>query len=385
MTSLLDLNDDQREAVAQAVAVIKQEIEPNAAHIDRNEEFPEETIRGLGKHGLLGMPFPPKYGGTGLDLITYCSVLEEMGKVCASTASTVDAHTTMVGLSILQFGSDEQREKYLPQLASGATLGAFALTEPNAGSDVAGIETSAVKDGDHYVLNGRKSLIANANHADLFVVAAKTAPDRGMMGISAFIIEKGTEGFRPSGKREKTLGVKGTDLGELVFEKAHVPAGNLLGRANFGLKILHETLVTDRITTASIAVGLAEGARRHAVAYSKVREQSGKAISQFQSVKNLLADMEVGITAARLLVREAATLKQHGDDATRAASVAKLFASETATRVTKDAVQVLGGVGYTQDYPVERLFRDAKYTEIVDGTSELQRIIIADEVIRRHS
>jgi alkylation response protein AidB-like acyl-CoA dehydrogenase len=385
MTSLLDLNDGQREAVARAVEVIKQEIEPNAADIDRNEEFPESTIRGLGKHGLLGMPIPSEHGGAGLDLITYCSVLEEMGKVCASTASTVDAHTTMVGLSILHFGSDEQREKYLPRLASGELLGAFALTEPNAGSDVAGIETLAVKENDRYVLNGRKSLIANANHADLFVVAAKTAPDRGMMGISVFMIEKGTEGFRSSGKREKTLGVKGTDLGDLLLENAVVPTENLLGRENFGLKILHETLVTDRITTASIAVGLAEGARGHAVAYSKQREQSGKTISQFQSVKNLLADMDVGITAARLLVREAATLKQHSGDATRAASVAKLFASETAMRVTKDAIQVLGGVGYTQDYPVERLFRDAKYTEIVDGTSEIQRIIIADEVIRRHS
>jgi len=385
MTSLLDLNDGQREAVARAVEVIKQEIEPNAADIDRNEEFPESTIRGLGKHGLLGMPLPSEHGGAGLDLITYCSVLEEMGKVCASTASTVDAHTTMVGLSILHFGADEQREKYLPRLASGELLGAFALTEPTAGSDVAGIETVAVKQGDRYVLNGRKSLIANANHADLFVVAAKTAPDRGMMGISVFIIEKGTEGFRSSGKRERTLGVKGTDLGELLLENAVVPAENLLGRENFGLKILHETLVTDRITTASIAVGLAEGARGHAVAYSKQREQAGKTISQFQSVKNLLADMDVGITAARLLVREAATLKQHNGDATRAASVAKLFASETAMRVTKDAIQVLGGVGYTQDFPVERLFRDAKYTEIVDGTSEIQRIIIADEVIRRHS
>jgi len=385
MTSLLDLNDGQREAIARAVEVIKQEIEPNAADIDRNEEFPESTIRGLGKHGLLGMPLPSEHGGAGLDLITYCSVLEEMGKVCASTASTVDAHTTMVGLSILHFGADEQREKYLPRLASGELLGAFALTEPTAGSDVAGIETVAVKQGDRYVLNGRKSLIANANHADLFVVAAKTAPDRGMMGISVFMIEKGTEGFRSSGKRERTLGVKGTDLGELLLEDAVVPAENLLGRENFGLKILHETLVTDRITTASIAVGLAEGARGHAVAYSKQREQSGKAISQFQSVKNLLADMDVGITAARLLVREAATLKQHKGDATRAASVAKLFASETAMRVTKDAIQVLGGVGYTQDFPVERLFRDAKYTEIVDGTSEIQRIIIADEVIRRHS
>jgi alkylation response protein AidB-like acyl-CoA dehydrogenase len=291
----------------------------------------------------------------------------------------------MVGLSILRFGSDQQRDKYLPRLASGEALGAFALTEPTAGSDVAGIETLAVKDGDRYVLNGTKSLIANANHADVFVVAAKTAPDRGMMGMSVFIIDQGTEGFRPSGKREKTLGVKGTDLGELVFEDAVVPADNLLGRESFGLKVLHETLTTDRITTASIAVGLAEGARGHAVAYAKKREQSGKAISQFQSVKNMIADMEVGIAAARLLVREAATIKENGGDATRAASVAKLFASETAMRVTKDAIQIFGGVGYTQDYPVERLFRDAKYTEIVDGTSEIQRIIIADEVIRRHS
>jgi alkylation response protein AidB-like acyl-CoA dehydrogenase len=385
MTSLLQLDEVQREAVARAVEVIKREIEPNAAHIDRTEEFPESTIRGLGKQGLLGIPFPTENGGAGLDLITYCCILEEMGKVCASTASTVDAHTTMVGLSILRFGSDQQRDKYLPRLASGEALGAFALTEPTAGSDVAGIETLAVKDGDRYVLNGTKSLIANANHADVFVVAAKTAPDRGMMGMSVFIIDQGTEGFRPSGKREKTLGVKGTDLGELVFEDAVVPADNLLGRESFGLKVLHETLTTDRITTASIAVGLAEGARGHAVAYAKKREQSGKAISQFQSVKNMIADMEVGIAAARLLVREAATIKENGGDATRAASVAKLFASETAMRVTKDAIQIFGGVGYTQDYPVERLFRDAKYTEIVDGTSEIQRIIIADEVIRRHS
>jgi alkylation response protein AidB-like acyl-CoA dehydrogenase len=385
MTSLLQLDEVQREAVARAIEVIKREIEPNAAHIDRTEEFPESTIRGLGKQGLLGIPFPTENGGAGLDLITYCCILEEMGKVCASTASTVDAHTTMVGLSILRFGSDQQRDKYLPRLASGEALGAFALTEPTAGSDVAGIETLAVKDGDRYVLNGTKSLIANANHADVFVVAAKTAPDRGMMGMSVFIIDQGTEGFRPSGKREKTLGVKGTDLGELVFEDAVVPADNLLGRESFGLKVLHETLTTDRITTASIAVGLAEGARGHAVAYAKKREQSGKAISQFQSVKNMIADMEVGIAAARLLVREAATIKENGGDATRAASVAKLFASETAMRVTKDAIQIFGGVGYTQDYPVERLFRDAKYTEIVDGTSEIQRIIIADEVIRRHS
>jgi alkylation response protein AidB-like acyl-CoA dehydrogenase len=385
MSSILALSDGQREAVARAVEAIKREIEPNAALIDGTEEFPESTIRGLGKHGLLGIPLSTEYGGAGLDLVTYCCVLEEMAHACVSTAATVDAHTTMVGLSLVRFGSEPQRKKYLPKLVSGDALGAFALTEPKVGSDVAGIETTAVRDGDRYVLNGAKTLIANANHADVFVVAAKTAPERGIMGISVFIVDKGTPGFRPSGKRAKTLGVRGTDLGGLIFQDAAVPAENLIGRENLGLKVVHEALVTDRITTASIAVGLAHAAQGHAVAYAKQREQSGKAIAQFQSVKNMLADMEVGIAAARLLVREAATLRESGADVTRAASVAKLFASETATRVTKDAVQVFGGVGYTQDYPVERLFRDAKYTEIVDGTSEIQRIIIADEVIRRHS
>jgi alkylation response protein AidB-like acyl-CoA dehydrogenase len=385
MSDILALSDEQREAVTGAVDVIKREIEPNAALIDSTEEFPESAIRGLGRHGLLGIPFPTEYGGAGLDLVTYCCVLEEMGKVCASTAATVDAHTTMVGLSLVRFGSEPQRKKYLPKLGSGDALGAFALTEPKVGSDVAGIETVAVRDRDCYVLNGAKTLIANANYAEVFLVAAKTAPERGIMGISVFIVDQGTPGCRPSGKRAKTLGVRGTDLGELIFQDAVVPAENLIGRENLGLKVLHEALVTDRITTASIAVGLAHAAQGHAVAYAKRREQSGKAIAQYQSVKNMLADMEVGVTAARLLVRQAASLREGGADATRAASVAKLFASETAMRVTKDAVQVFGGVGYTQDYPVERFFRDAKYTEIVDGTSEIQRMIIADEVIRSHS
>jgi butyryl-CoA dehydrogenase/acyl-CoA dehydrogenase len=384
MTSLVQLNDVQQQAVDRAIAVIQQEIAPNASRIDASAELPENLIRGLGAHGLLGLPFPTRYGGAELDFVTYVCVLEEMAKVSGTTAATVDAHTTMVGLPVLLFGSEQQREKYLPRLTSGDALGGFALTEPNAGSDIAGIETTADRDGDQYVLNGNKALIANANCGDLFVVAAKTAPDRGMLGISVFVIEANTEGFRPTGTHETTLGMRGTDLGGLVFENAVVPRENLLGREGFGLKILHDTLVADRIATASIGLGLAEAAQSHSVAYAKQREQFGKPISQFESVKNMLADMEVGISAARLLVREAATVRENGTDATRIASVAKLFSSEMAMRVTKDAIQIHGGWGYTQNYQVERLFRDAKHTELVDGTSEIQRLLIADETLKLH-
>jgi alkylation response protein AidB-like acyl-CoA dehydrogenase len=383
MTSMLELTEAQRAAVDRAVAVIHQEIEPIAAALDETEDFPEETIRGLARHDLLAVPLPREHGGAGQDFVTYACVLEEMAKVSCSIAASVDAHTTMVTRPIFRFGSEQQRTAYVRHLASGEALGAFALTEPTAGSDIAGIATTAVKDGGRYVLNGSKALIANANHADLFLVAAKTAPDRGMLGISVFIVERGTPGFVSSGECETTLGVRGTDLGSLVFENAPVPSENLLGRENLGLKILHETLVADRIATASIALGLAEAAQDHSVAYAKKREQFGKPIAQFESVKHMLADMEVGISAARLLVREAARVLESGADATRIASVAKLFASEMATRVTNDAIQIHGGWGYTRNYPVERLFRDAKYSELVDGTSEIQRLLIADEVIKR--
>jgi len=382
MTSILQLTAAQRAAVDQAITVIRQDLAPVAAALDNSGEFPEKTIRGLARHDLLAVPLPPEYGGAGHDFVTYVCVLEEMAKVSCSIAATVDAHTTMVSMPIHRFGNEQQRERHLRRLASGEALGAFALTEPAAGSDIAGITTTAVKDGDRYILNGTKALIANAHHGNLFVVAAKTAPDRGMLGVSVFIVEQGTAGFRTSGEPESTLGVRGTDLGDLVFEDASVPRENLLGRENFGLKILHETLVADRIATASIALGVAEAAQQHSVAYAKKREQFGKPIAQFESVKQMLADMEVGITAARLLVREAAVTLESGSDSTRMASVAKLFASEMATRVTKDAVQIHGGWGYTQKYPVERLFRDAKYSELVDGTSEIQRLLIADEVIK---
>jgi alkylation response protein AidB-like acyl-CoA dehydrogenase len=383
MNSILELNDEQRAVVDRAAEVIAREITPIAGATDDSAEFPDKTIRGLGRHDLLAIPLPTQYGGAGSDFVAYACVLEEIAKASCAIAASVDAHTTMVSLPILRFGNEQQRERHLPRLASGEALGAFALTEPGAGSDISGISATAMKNGDEYVVNGTKALIASANYADLFVVAAKTAPDRGMLGISVFLVEKGTVGFRPSGESETTLGVRGTDLGGLVFENARVPADNLLGRENFGLKILHETLVADRIATASIALGLAEAAQECSVAYARRREQSGKQIAQFESVKRMLADMEVGISAARLLVREAVNVLESGKDATRIASVAKLYSSEMATRVTKDAIQIHGGWGYTHNYPVERYFRDAKYSELVDGTSEIQRLLIADEVIKR--
>jgi alkylation response protein AidB-like acyl-CoA dehydrogenase len=385
MHSLLELEEGQRLVVETAAKISQELIAPNAKTIDDTEDFPLSAIQELANHGLLGIPYPTTYGGMGLDFVTYYSALEEIAKACSSTAATLAAHTSLGGYPILRFGTEEQREKYLPRLARGEALGAFALTEKGAGSDFTAIETAAVRDGERYVLNGNKSLITNANYADLFIVAAKTAPTRGMLGISVFIVEKGTDGFRPSGKGEKKLGMRGSDTGDLVLDDVVIPIANRIERENLGLKVLLDTLAVDRIGTAAIAIGLAEAALAHCLRYVKERKQFGQAISQFQSIKNMLANMEVSISAARLLLREAAITKDRGADATRIASVAKLFASEAATQVTKDAVQIFGGWGCLQDYPVERLFRDAKLTEIVDGTSEIQRLIIADEVIKQHS
>ncbi len=365
-----------------AVEIIAKEVAPNASTIDRTEEFPEETIKTIGKLGLLGIPYPEEYGGIGMDYSTYVSVIEEMAKVCASSAMTVVAHTTLTGYPLFRFGSAKQKAAFLTRLASGASLGAYALTEPSAGSDVSGIQTTAVADGDRFILNGSKIFITNANYADIFIVAAMTSPKQGAMGMSVFVVEAGTEGFRASGKRERKLGMRGSDTGELIFDHAVVPGENLIGKKNFGLKVLHETLVTARIGMAAIALGIAEGAQRHCLQYVKERRQFGQSLSHFQTIKNMLADMEMNISAARLLVREAVERKDQGLNVVKAASEAKLFASEVATRVTKDAVQIFGGYGYSQEYPLERLFRDAKLTEIGDGTSEMQRLIIADEVLK---
>lgn len=383
MTSLLDLSDGQQEGVLRAIEVVRSRIAPLAERIEESAEFPDKEIRELGRHGLLAVPIPAQYGGAGLDMVTCLRILEELAKVSGAIAATLGAHTILTMRPILRFGSQEQKDRYLGRLARGEALGAFALTEAHGGSDIGGIETTAVRSGDGYIMNGSKALIANANHADVFVVAAKTAPDRGALGISVFLLEKGVAGLRPSGRRERTLGMRGTDIGGLIIEDVTVPATSLLGRENFGMKVLHETLVEDRMATAAIALGIAASALAHSASYSNDRKHGGKPISSFQGIKNQLADMEVGVCAARLLVREAATVRDAGGDATRIASVAKLFASEAAMRAAKDAIQIFGGWGTMRDYPVERLLRDAKHTEIVDGTSEIQRLLIAAEVLRR--
>jgi len=379
----MEYTEDQKMAIDTARGFITKKIEPIASLIDEKEEFPLDNIREMGKLGLLGIPYPEKYGGAGLDYVTYSTIIREIARVCASTAMTVVAHSTLTAYPIFSYGGEEQKQKYLKPLLAGENIGAFGLTEPNAGSDIAAMETKAVKKDEHYILNGSKIFITNANVADTYVVAAKTSPEKGVMGISLFILEKGMSGFTLSGKKEKKLGMKAADMGELVFQDALVPEKNLLSRKNFGFKLLHDILISARIGMAAIALGISEGAQKHCLRYVKQRKQFGEYLYHFQSIKNMLADMEMNISAAELLLHKAAVMKDEGKDITKTASEAKLFASEMAMKITKDAVQIFGGYGYSREFPLERFFRDAKITEIGDGTSEMQRLIIADEIVKR--
>lgn len=381
---MIKYSDTQMMGIEVAQNFIKKKIEPMAGLIDEREEFPIDNFKEMGRLGLLGIPYPEEYGGGGLDYVTYTAIVKEIAQACASTAMTVIAHTTLTGFPILHFGSEEQKEKYLKPMLSGEKIGAFGLTEPNAGSDFAAMESKAIHNGNHYILNGGKIFITNANVADVFIVAAKTAPEKGMMGISLFILDKEIPGFTLSGKKGKKLGMRGSDMGELVFQDAVIPERNLVGRKNLGLKLLHQTLVCARLGMAAIATGISESAQKHCLKYVKQRIQFGKSISNFQTIKNMLADMEVNINAATLMLYHAATMKDANLDVTKVASEVKLFASEMAMKTTKDAIQIYGGYGYSREFPLERYFRDAKLTEIGDGTSEIQRLIIADEIIRRN-
>lgn len=376
--------DLQKMVIDTCKKFVKSEIAPIASLIDEKEEFPLENFKKMGKLGLLGIPYPEKYGGAGLDYIVYSDFVREVAAVCASSAMTVVSHTGLACNPIYTFGTEAQKLTYLKPLASGEKIGAFGLTEPNAGSDMCAIETTAVEKENHYLLNGTKIFITNANVADIFIVAAKTAPEKNMMGISMFILEKGMTGLTSWGKKEKKLGMRGSDTGQLIFDNVMVPKENLIGRKNFGLKILHQDLSCARIGMAAIALGIAEGAQKLCLEYVKQRKQFGKYIYHFQSVKNMLADMEMNINAARLLLRNAAEMKDQGKNITKEATLAKLFASEKAMKITKDAVQIFGCYGYSRELPMERFFRDAKITEIGDGTSEILRQIIADEVVKRN-
>lgn len=352
----------------------KEKIAPFIEHMEAGE-FPREIIKEMGELGLMGITIPEQYGGAEMDFMSYIIAIHELSKVSATVGVILSVHTSVGTNPILYFGTEEQKQKYVPKLASGEYLGAFCLTEPAAGSDAGSLKTRAVKDGDHYKLNGSKVFITNGGEADVYIVFANTDPDKGSRGISAFIVEKDTPGFIV-GKDEHKMGLHGSRTVELTFEDMRVPAENLLGQEGEGFKIAMANLDVGRIGIAAQALGIAEAALDEAVAYSKERKQFGKPISFNQGIGFKLADMATAVEASRLLVYNAANLRQLGKPCGQEASMAKLFASKTAVDVAIEAVQVFGGYGYTEEYPVERLFRDAKITEIYEGTSEIQRLVI---------
>jgi len=379
----------------------REEVAPIAAKYDAEAKFPWESIRKMADLGLLGIPWPEELGGAGLDLISYMIVIQELAKVDASHGLTVSAHTTLGTSPIVRFGTDEQRRRYVPLLASGRVMGGFGLTEPDAGSDAAGTKSTAVRQGDRYVLNGTKRFITHGGVGEIFVVTAITTPGRGTDGISAFILTKHTndpegasaagvghepslpamKGFR-AGKKEDKLGWRASDTSELIMEDVEVPAANLLGKEGEGFKNFMRTLDSGRVGIAALSIGIAEGAFEQALAYANTRKQFGQTIASFQGVQFQLSDIATEIEAGKHLMFHAAWLAQNGRPFSKEAAMAKLFCSELAMRATIKAIQVHGGYGYTKDYPVERMMRDAKICEIGEGTSEIQRIVIARHLLK---
>ena len=352
------------------------EVKPLAKEPDETERFPTETVQKMAEMGMMGLPIPEELGGSGVDQLGYVLAVEELSKVCATTGIILSAHTSLCCWPIMTFGTEEQKEKYLKPLASGQKLGAFALTEPSAGTDASMQKSTAVLDGDHYILNGNKVFITNAGAADVFIVFAMTDKEQGTRGITAFILERDMPGFT-MGKPENKMGLRASSTCELVFDNVRVPVENRLGAEGKGFKIAMATLDGGRIGVGAQAVGIAQGAIDEAVKFTKERIQFGRRISQFQNTQFTLADMQTRTDAARMLVWRAAAAEQECQPYTHLAAMAKLFASETASYVTNRAVQLCGGYGYTKDYPVERMMRDAKVTEIYEGTSEVQRMVIS--------
>ena len=352
------------------------EIKPLAEELDEEERFPVESIPKLARYGFMGIPFPKEYGGAGGNYLTYAMAVEELGKVCATTAVIVSAHTSLCAGPIYYFGTEEQKQKYLVPLAKGEKIGAFGLTEPSAGTDSSMQQTTAVLDGDEYVLNGTKVFITNAGYADIYVVIAMTDKSKGNKGISAFIVEKGTPGFSV-GKKERKMGIRGSATCDLIFENCRIPKENILGKEVQGFKIAMQTLDGGRIGIASQALGIMQGAIDECVKYVMERRQFGKKIGQFQNTQFELADMATKAEAAKLLVYEAAATKDAGKPYSHLSAMCKYFAGSTASDITRRCLQLFGGYGYTRDYPVERMMRDAKITEIYEGTSEVQKMVIS--------
>ncbi len=357
------------------------EIKPIAAEIDENERFPTESVEKMAKLGIFGIPVPTQYGGAGGDNVMYSIAVEELSRVCGTTGVIVSAHTSLCVAPILEHGNEDQKNKYLPKLCSGEWLGAFGLTEPNAGTDASAQQTTAVPDGDNYILNGSKIFITNAGYAHVYIIFAMTDKSQGVRGITAFIVEEGTPGFSV-GKKELKLGIRASATCELIFENCIIPKENLLGKVGGGFSIAMKTLDGGRIGIAAQALGIAQGAIDETIKYTKERKQFGKSISFFQNTQFQMADLYTKVEASRLLVRSAAFKKDSGVSYSCDAAMAKLYASETAMEVTTKAVQFHGGYGYTREYPVERMMRDAKITEIYEGTSEVQRMVIAAKMFK---
>ena len=357
------------------------EVKPIAAEIDVTERFPMENVKKMGELGVMGIPFSTEFGGAGGDVLSYIIAVEELSKVCATTGVILSAHTSLCASLINENGTPAQKEKYLRDLCTGNKIGAFGLTEPGAGTDAAGQQTTAVLDGDNYILNGSKIFITNGGVADTFIIFAMTDKSKGTKGISAFIVEKGFQGFS-IGKKEDKLGIRASSTTELIFENCIVSKENLIGKEGKGFGIAMKTLDGGRIGIAAQALGIAEGALEEAIKYMKERKQFGRPISAFQGLQWMVAEMSTKIEAARFLVYKAAWLKENKQPYSIDAARAKLYAAEVAMDVTTKAVQLFGGYGYTKEYPVERMMRDAKITEIYEGTSEVQKMVISGSLLK---
>ncbi len=381
--NIFDLTEEQKMIQSVAAEFAENEIRPVAAELDRKEEFPAELVQSMAELGFMGIFVPEQYGGSGMDVVSYALALEEICKACASTGTIMSVNNSLVCDPILSYGTAEQKEKYLPPLARGESLGCFALSEPGAGSDAAGISTRAVRDGDHYIITGTKNWITNGPEADIVILFATTDPKLKHKGITAFIVEKETPGVTV-GKVEEKLGIRASSTSQLIFDECAVPVANRLGDEGEGFKIAMRTLDGGRIGIAAQAVGIAQAALDASAAYAQQREAFSQPIARFQAIQFMLADMATRIEASRLLVLQAAKMKDKKLRHTKQSAMAKLFASETAMWVTTKAIQIHGGYGYTTEYPVERYFRDAKITEIYEGTSEIQRLVIANQLLREY-
>jgi len=376
-----ELTEEQKQVKESVREFAEAEIAPHVMEWDESQHFPIELQPKLAELGLTGVLFPEAYGGAGMGYVEYATIIEELSRVDGSIGISVAAHNSLCSNHILTFGTEAQKARYLPKLATGECLGAWGLTEPEAGSDASGTQTMAVRDGDSYVLNGSKTFTTHGTYGDVFVLMAVTDRTKDNRGISAFIVEKGTPGLR-AGKKENKLGCRASDTSEVILDNCRIPIGNLLGKEGEGFINCLEILDGGRISIAALAVGMAQGAFEAALRYSRQRKQFGQSISEFQAIQFKLADMATEIEAARLLTYRAAALKNQKKRSTKESSMAKLYASEMSVRVANEAIQIHGGYGYVKEYPVEKFYRDAKISTIGEGTSEIQRLVIARQLLR---